>query len=96
MSSQERRQTRSETQEYRFVNVSFIVVVDVIINSDGKTSYPPQIQKKVTYKLLKLKNIPKSGGYYKFRVKTPKPKIRKCSAKTKDSKGRVNITKCTY
>jgi hypothetical protein len=35
----------------------------------------------VTYELVKLKNVSKSHGNYKFKMSRPKPKIKGCKVK---------------
>jgi outer membrane protein OmpA-like peptidoglycan-associated protein len=84
MSSQERTQTRKETQEYRYVNITFIVVIPVDFETSGETPPEPILKKTISYELVKLKNVSKKHGNYKFKGRSKKPtKLKSCRAKLK-------------
>ena len=95
MGVNERNQVRQETQQYRYVKISFMVVIDVVIPTDGQQNMDILVKKHVTYKLVKLKNVSKSHGNYKFKMSKPKPKIKGCKAMSKRPKGDNKMLKCT-
>jgi outer membrane protein OmpA-like peptidoglycan-associated protein len=81
MSSEEREAAREQTAEFRYVKVSFVVVLDVSIPVEDGKPVLPQVRERVQIELVKLK--PEYKGTYKFKTKGGKSTKKMSCKKTK-------------
>ncbi len=79
MSSEEREKAREITSEFRYVNVTFVVVMDMTFDVPPNTNVIQYVKETVNINMIKINKEYKFTGNYKVRGKTNKPKKVKCT-----------------
>ena len=79
MSDQEREEARQQTSEFRYVTVTFVVVMEMDVPVPSDENVVDYVKEKVNFELVRIKTEYKTkGGDYKFKSKSPKVKKLKC------------------
>jgi hypothetical protein len=77
MSDEERTQVRQQTSDYRYVSVTFVVVMDIppieVPAGEKVISY---VRERVKVEMVRIK--PEYKGGYKWKGRVTKPKKLKC------------------
>lgn len=84
MSSQEREQARQQTSEYRYVKISFVVIVAEPVTDQPEPLY--KVNERIEVKLVRT-GVYKKGKPKKFKYKKPKTNYKGKCVKVKKHKG---------